>query len=586
MILDKYIKIKISKKLIEKYGYVGEPGDITTIKVSDLPKNSTKKVNVKCDVCGEERLLEYRLYLKNYNKYNLYTCYKCSRIKYTKTLLNNYGVENPMQNLDIKEKIKETNKKLYGTEYYLQSEDKKNKSLKTCIDKYGVENPMQDEIIKEKMISTKKEIYGENFEKITEKIINTKKEIYGEKFEKILEKTKKTNNIKYNCDYPLQNSIIYNKTVDTFIDKYGCYPTQDKNIRDKQRISQIKTSFDNIKKKYEYLNFVSKNNNIYTIKCNECHNNYEITFNLFHLRRINNITLCTICNNPDDKHNSDFQKTVLDFIDSNNIKYIINDRKILETGKEIDIFLPDYNIGIECNGLYWHSELFKDKNYHKNKTDECEKQGIQLLHIWEDDWKYKRDIVKSMILNKVGRTKNRIYARKTEVKQIFDVNLVRDFLNTNHIQGFAKSSIKIGLYYEDELVSIMTFGNRKTNNKLEFELIRFCNKLNTNVIGGADKLLKYTLKNNIINTSIFSYSDNSFFDGALYKKIGFDFISETKLNYYWIVNNIREHRFNYNKKKLIKMNNSPEDTEYEIMTKKGYYRLWSCGMKKWIFKKD
>ena len=163
--------------------------------------------------------------------------------------------------------------------------------------------------------------------------------------------------------------------------------------------------------------------------------------------------------------------------------------------------------------MWWHNELNKDKNYHLSKTEECEKQGIQLIHIWEDDWLYKKDIVKSIILNKLNKNKI-IYARKCKIKEIKN-DLYRKFLDDNHIQGYINSKIKIGLFYDDELVSLMTFGNRrvamgkKSTNDDEYELLRFCNKLNTNIIGGASKLFKYfidTYKPEEITT----YADRSF----------------------------------------------------------------------------
>ena len=119
----------------------------------------------------------------------------------------------------------------------------------------------------------------------------------------------------------------------------------------------------------------------------------------------------------------------------------------------------------------------------------CNSNGIQLFHICEDDWIYKQNIIKSMILNKLGKSSNKIYARKTEVKEVIDNKLVREFLDNNHIQGFVGSKIKLGLFYKDELVSLMTFSKRTFMKNEDYELVRFCNKLNTNVIGGASKLL-------------------------------------------------------------------------------------------------
>ena len=142
---------------------------------------------------------------------------------------------------------------------------------------------------------------------------------------------------------------------------------------------------------------------------------------------------------------------------------------------------------------------------------------------------------------------------------------------------------KLGLYYNDDLVSVMTFGFRKTNSKKEFEIIRYSNKLNMNVIGSASKLFKYFI-NNYNYDKIVTYSDISMFGGDVYNKLNFEFLHRTKPNYYWVVDGVRHHRYKYNKKKLINEGYSKEKTENEIMWERGYYRIWSCGLDKFVYK--
>jgi len=218
----------------------------------------------------------------------------------------------------------------------------------------------------------------------------------------------------------------------------------------------------------------------------------------------------------------------------------------------------------------------------------CESKGIQLIHIYEDDWLYKQDIIKSMILNKLGCVDNKIYARKTEIKEITDNKLVKKFLNNNHLQGFVGSKIKIGLFYNNELVSLMTFGKgrvsmgKKQLCDNEYELLRFCNKLNTNVVGGASKMFKYFLKKyNPIE--ILSYADRSHSNGNLYNKIGFEFVSKTTPNYYYIIDGIKQYRFNYRKDKLIKQGFDPNKTEREIMLERKIYRMFDSGNLKYLY---
>jgi len=195
-----------------------------------------------------------------------------------------------------------------------------------------------------------------------------------------------------------------------------------------------------------------------------------------------------------------------------------------------------------------------------------------------------------MILNKLGKTINKIYARKTEIKEITDNKLVRGFLNENHIQGFVGSSIKLGLFYENELVSLMTFGKKRKimngiSNNSELEMLRFCNKLNTNVIGGASKLFKYFIRNYNFK-EITTYADRSQSNGKLYEILGFNFIHKTEPNYFYVVNRKREFRFKYRKDVLIKEGYNANKSEHEIMLERGIYRIYNSGNIKYVHTLD
>jgi len=302
---------------------------------------------------------------------------------------------------------------------------------------------------------------------------------------------------------------------------------------------------------------------------------------LYQRKEIQNTILCTICNQIDNKISG--QEIVLKNFISKYVDEIKCNDKIQITPYEIDIFIPKLKIGFEYNGIYWHSDTYKDKNYHQIKTNLCEKNNIQLIHIWEDDWLNKQMIVKSMILNKIGKTQNRIYARKTEIREITDNGLIREFLDNNHLQGFVGSKIKIGLFYNGELVSLMTFGGNRRNmgvkNNIDghYELIRFCNVLNTIVIGGADKLFKYFLRNyNPIK--IISYADRSHSNGNLYEKLKFTFVSKTVPNYSYYDSQMNKYnRFNFRKDVLIKMGYDKNKSAHDIMDSIGYYRVYNAG---------
>jgi hypothetical protein len=300
--------------------------------------------------------------------------------------------------------------------------------------------------------------------------------------------------------------------------------------------------------------------------------------------RINNKNvICTVCN-PINSF-SDSEKKLFNFIQDNYKGEILNNiRNII--GQELDVYLPDLKLAFEFNGLYWHSSYYRNNDYHYNKTNKCIDNNIRLIHIWEDDWLYKNDIIKSMILNLLGKS-NKIYARDCDIR-IVNKQECRDFLNDNHLQGYVASKVAIGLYHKTELVSIMTFGSlRKCLNqdskKYYYELLRFCNKKYTIVVGGASKLFKYFLNSSDKILQIVSYADRSYSDGNLYKKLGFKLEYITKPNYYYIVNGIRKNRLNYRKDKILHLTDDKTKTENEIMEDLGFHRVYNSGNFKFIF---
>jgi hypothetical protein len=241
---------------------------------------------------------------------------------------------------------------------------------------------------------------------------------------------------------------------------------------------------------------------------------------------------------------------------------------------EIDIYLPELKIGFEFNGLYWHSNKFKEKYYHLNKTNYFEEREIKIIHIWEDDWIYKNEIIKSQIKNWLGLTERKVYARNCQIKEIRDSITSTKFLNNNHIQGSDRSNIKIGLYYNNELVSVMTFNKTEGRKKMEsneWNLSRFCNKTNHSVIGGASKLLKYFINNYDVKRVV-SYADVDWSKGYIYQKLGFNLISKGKPDYKYIIGNRRVHKSRFRKSRL---NTSLSESDY--MNSLGIHKIWDCG---------
>ena len=465
----------------------------------------------------------------------------------------------------------------------LDPEIKKRKENKS-LEKFGTKTPAESNIVKNKIIKTNQERYGSNSPLQNELILNKSKEtlmknydvVVPLKSEIIMNKLKKTNNEKYGVENVMNNPDIRKKMKATMIERYGVeYALQNVEIKKKAQEKQNKTILSKFLNFYPEYNVISLDliNKEYTMICSEGHK-FTINYVLLNSRRRTNTTLCTECN-PIGKSISGLETQLLNFIKENYQDEIIeNDRNIINP-YELDIYLPKLKLAFEFNGLYWHSELYKPKNYHYNKTEECNKKNIQLLHIYEDDWLYKQEIVKSMILNKLNKTANKIFARKCEIKEITDNKLIREFLDKNHIQGFVGSSVKIGLFYKNELVSLMTFGKNRLGigkiNKYDYELLRFCNKLHTNVIGGASKLFKYFI-DKYNPKEIVTYADRSYSNGNLYNFLNFKQKHITKCGYYYIVDEVRKHRFNFRKNKL-----SGVGTEHDIMNFNNIYRIYNSG---------
>ncbi len=553
-------------------------------------KGSVVKVTTICDNCGKETKSVFKDYWDYTNGLSdPYYCKNCNYIKSEKTNLDRWGHTNPMKCDEIKDRLKKSMVDKWGVEYYSQTKQWKDQFSKTSLENWGVDNPFKSDEIKEKIQSSNLKNNGVKWpmqsDSIREKSKSTCLENWGvDIYSKSLHcknKIVQTNLKNWGVSNPMKSDEIKQKIKQINFEKWGDHPLRLPEIKDKSKSVRQGNTFN----KYSVLlgkeyNFYSYDSELFKIHHKECENDFDIYKGLLLSRyKLDNI-ICTKCN-PIGVQYSSIELEVRLFLDGIGIQYLMNDKSILG-GSELDIFIPSHNLAIEVNGVYWHSELFKDKNYHLQKTNECDIKGINLIHIWEDDWKRKKDIIKSILVNRLGVSGMKIYARKCGVKEV-DSKSARKFLDENHIQGFASSTIKIGLFHKDELVSLMTFGWRRTNNKREYELIRFCNKIGTTVVGSASKIFSYFLNNNSDIEQIVSYADISMFKGSLYKTLGFEKVGISNPNYFWVIDGVRKHRYNFSKRKLVNEGYDPTKTEVEIMHERGYYRVFSTGQERWIF---
>lgn len=456
--------------------------------------------------------------------------------KKVQTTLLHYGVTNPMRSDEIKSKVKETN-----------------------IKKYGVENPFQSDTVKEQIKQTLFERYG---------VIS-----------------------------PLKNPDLISKIRKTNLEKYGVdWAVKSKEVREKLSMGK-ETSIQKMKatQKRKYIEthpwVIDYDEVNFTCKCPhpDCNKCKEKTFiipkYIYHSRRPSNAELCTKLLPLDAKHirNTTPEIFIKSILDTHNINYITNDRNIIKP-QELDIIIPDKKIAIECNGCYWHSSLFKKPLYHYDKFSRCRDNGWQLLTIWEDWVLNYPERVEALLLSKLGINMTKIGARKCMLRPITG-NETFDILDKYHIQGNVYARINYGLFYNDELVEVMSFGKaRKSMGNGEdcWELVRLCSKGGIQVIGGASKLLNQFIKD-YKPAKIISFASHDISNGDVYEKLGFKKENETKTSYWYINKEFKRfHRFNFTKYRLVKDGFEASKTEEQIMMERGFMRIYDSGQTKYV----
>ena len=294
---------------------------------------------------------------------------------------------------------------------------------------------------------------------------------------------------------------------------------------------------------------------------------------------------CPVCGKLESKDEIELYEYICSVIGKENV--IKGDRKILN-GKEIDILIPSANIGIEYNGLRWHSEsFFKNRQYHLLKTTEAKKKGIDLIHIFEDEWKNNKNLVIDKInhILHINNNKEKISGRKCFVAEI-DMKCAKKFLEENHIQGFVSSTVYLGCFHNDKLIGVMCFLKENKNN---WNLNRFATDINYLCRGVGGKLFSYFIKHYEPN-EIKSFADrrwNIESNDNIYIKLGFKKYGEIKPDYRYINKSNpveRFHKFNFRKNILSKKYNLPITmTENEMTYKLGYERIWDCGLIKYKY---
>lgn len=469
-------------------------------------------------------------------------------------------------------KRKETNMSVYGCTNPSKSEGVKTKRAATNIERYGAANVWQSETIKKKIEETKEERYGDKHYVNAEKRDRTNLETYGVKnvfaADEIKDKIRHTVKERYGVDHVMENSALRDK------------------VAAKSRYRMVHNSWVNFVCANEYSKptfdedfYMSHREKDFEFKfeCRRCGKVFRSRVHNGGIRR------CPDCFPV--KSTSIKEQEMYDFLLSVYDNKIVRKNRTVLSGQELDFYMPDKNLAIEFDGLYFHSEQFggKDRNYHLKKTDECERQGITLVHVFEDEWDNKREIVKSELKSRIGFFDQRICADSCNASKV-SYDDAMDFLDANHLQGRIPSGISVGLFHKSELVAVMSFSRNRSalghKNVNGWEMLRFCCKAGCHIPGAADKLLKFFLDEQQPE-SVTSYADRRWSRGELYETLGFRLDHVSRPNY-WYLNNgcyIRYHRFSFRKSelpgKLAKYD--PELTEVENMVANKYSRIWDCG---------
>ena len=443
--------------------------------------------------------------------------------KFKQTMVERYGVEHSLQNKDFLEKARQTSIDRYGHSCLFGDEQFMNKIKQTMIDRYGVENIFQSKEFVDKMLRNKR------MEDINKRLESMS---IDETIQQLI------NNIDPNI------SIVDVYVEDTYFVEFVKLMYSKKTVKLKLRdISNIFKMDPKVLKE-----------------------------------RVSRLDLLNYFDIQDYPLEVQFKE----LLDSNNIQYERHNRSVLNP-QEIDFYLEDYKIGFEIDELQTHNVRTKDSLYHFSKTLNSQSKGVRLIHLWE--WELnKTDVwnkLSKWILNLLNSNKTRIFGRNTIVGDV-DIKEEREFLNNYHLQGYQKSEKCLGLYYNDELVQLMSFCKSRYNSNYEWELLRLCTKYGYIVIGGPNRLL-----NNFISSSnpisIISYCDLSKFTGDVYERLGFKLVKRSQPQAIWY-NQETDDLFLHSSlvrkgaDKLLGTNYGKGTSNEEIAISKGYTKLYNCGI--------
>ena len=390
-------------------------------------------------------------------------------------------------------------------------------------------------------------------------------------------KSTDTGKITYRCKNGHTHSIYYRD----FKKGHGC----------SYCAGLTKKTFEEVKESFERENYV-----VLTKKEDYKNNKSMIDFicphNHTHSIRVDMFMRGIRCGKCDVKWSIE-EKELAEYIQSLNIEIVENDRKLISP-KEIDILIPSKKIAIEYCGLYWHGENNeKDKTYHLTKYLLCKEQGYNLITIFEDEWKNKKNILKNKLKILLGINDNITHERKFNIREINPIE-AKLFIDEHHLEGYSHCDVNLGAFTKkNELISVMSFSKPSILKRIDgndfnyiWKLDRCCSSKQSNVV--YSNILEH-FKSNYQWNKIYSISYNRFCEDGLYENMRMEYVNDIKPTFHYFLKNSdikRYNRFEFKKSLLKDKLNSYDENknEYQNMLYNGYDRIWDCGGKLFMLK--
>lgn len=514
-----------------------------------IPLHNAQKIcndehYTKCAIC--DNLVHLTKY--NTSKYlkgtKLTCCKECAIELMKETNLKKYGNICSAQNTKIRAKIEEHYQKTYGGNSPFCSKEIQQISLERRKNK----TEQEKNEIKNKIKQTNLKNHGNENYNNPEKFKSTMQEKYGVNYtnesQELKLKQQKTMQKRYGVKCTFSRGSLRDKIDNILIKRYGtrCFITSDKTKQ---------TNLERYGVPYYCM----------TYECRELAGNTISQINKKFKEQLDNLGI----------------KNELEF----NIEGYSFDLKIDNTLIEID---PTYTHNSTTGPIFKKLDNIiikpKAKYYHKEKSQIANKNGYKCIHIF--DWDDREKIINML------KDKQKIYARACELREVPKVD-IDNFLDSYHLQNTCKGQIiRLGLYYKDELIQVMTFGKPRYNKNYEWELLRLCTKFEYKVIGGSEKLFKYFI-DNFKPESIISYCDLSKFIGSVYEKLGFSLIKISNPSCHWSKNNLMITNNLLNQRgydQLFGTNYGKGTSNKDLMIENGWKEVYDCGQASYVWKRS